>query len=61
VDLVSQLYPEYYILRVNDFDKWSKIPLNQWIYFLNTGETPDDADAPGLVEVRELLNVEPCP
>ena len=23
---VSQLYPEYYILRVNDFNKWSKVP-----------------------------------
>ena len=58
VDTVSQLYPEYYILRVNDFDKWSKVPLNQWIYFLNTGEIPDDADAPGLAEARELLNVD---
>ena len=26
---VSQLYPEYYILKVNDFNKWSKIPLEQ--------------------------------
>ena len=37
-DEVSQLYPEYYILKVNDFDRWSKVPLEQWIYFLNTGE-----------------------
>ena len=57
VDTVSQLYPEYYILRVNDFNKWSKIPLEQWIYFLNTGEIPDDADAPGLGEARKRLNV----
>ena len=39
VDAVSDLYPEYYILKVNDFNKWSKVPLEQWIYFLNTGET----------------------
>ena len=52
VDTVSQLYPEYYILRVNDFDKWSKYPLEQWIYFLNTGDIPEDADAPGLGEAR---------
>lgn len=57
VDTVSQLYPEYYILRVNDFDKWSKVPLEQWIYFLNTGEIPDDADAPGLCEAREHLKL----
>ena len=33
VNTVSELYPEYYILKVNDFNKWSKVPLEQWIYF----------------------------
>lgn len=47
VDAVSELYPEYYILKVNDFNKWSKVPLEQWIYFLNTGKIPADANAPG--------------
>lgn len=55
---VSQLYPEYYILRVNDFNHWSKVPLEQWIYFLNTGEIPDDATAPGLKEARERLKLD---
>ena len=58
VDTVSQLYPEYYILRVNDFDKWSKYPLEQWIYFLNTGDIPEDADAPGLGEARKRLVID---
>ena len=58
VDTVSQLYPEYYILRVNDFDKWSKVPLDQWIYFLNTGFIPDDATAPGLTEARNRLQLD---
>ena len=57
VDAVSDLYPEYYILKVNDFDKWSKVPLEQWIYFLNTGNIPDDATAPGLGEAREKLRL----
>ena len=52
---VYQLYPEYYILKVNDFNQWSKVPLEQWIYFLSTSEIPDDADAPGLKEAREKL------
>ena len=46
VDAVSDLYPEYFILKVNDFNKWSKVPLEQWIYFLNTSEIPHDATAP---------------
>ena len=58
VSEVSQLYPEYYILKVNDFNQWSKVPLEQWIYFLNTGEIPDDATAPGLPEAREHLKLD---
>ena len=58
VDAVSDLYPEYYILKVNGFNKWSKVPLEQWIYFLNTGNIPADATAPGLEEAREKLRLE---
>ena len=53
---VYQLYPEYYILKVNDFNTWSKVPLEQWLYFLSTSEIPEDADAPGLKEAREKLD-----
>lgn len=55
VSEVYQLYPEYYILKVNGFNRWSKVPLEQWIYFLSTSDIPDDADAPGLQEAREIL------
>lgn len=57
VDAVSDLYPEYFILKVNDFNKWSKVPLEQWIYFLNTAEIPHDATAPGLDEARQKLQL----
>lgn len=58
VDHVSQLYPEYYILKVNDFNQVAKSPLDEWIYYLNTGNIPDSATAPGLSEVREHLKLE---
>lgn len=58
VSEVSDLYPEYFILKVNDFNKWSKTPLDQWIYFLNTGEIPEEATAPGLGEAREKLKLD---
>ena len=57
IDEVYQLYPEYYILKVNDFNRWSRVPLDQWLYFLSTSEIPDDADAPGLPEAREKLQL----
>lgn len=57
VDEVYQLYPEYYILKVNDFNHWSRVPLDQWLYFLCTSDIPDDADAPGLKEAKLKLQV----
>jgi len=58
VDTVSQLYPEYYILKVNGFDQVAKSPLEEWIYYLNTGEIPSSATAPGLEEARERLKLD---
>mgnify|MGYP002587752191 FL=1 len=58
VDAVSQLYPEYYILKVNDFNQVAKSPLEEWIHYLNTGDIPDSATAPGLEEVREHLKID---
>ena len=58
VDKVSQLYPEYYILKVNDFNRIAKSPLEEWIYYLNTGDIPNTATAPGLTEARERLKLD---
>ncbi len=57
VDHVSQLYPEYYILKVNDFNRVVKSPLEEWMYYLNTGDIPDSATAPGLGQAREQLKL----
>lgn len=58
VDKVSQLYPEYYILKVNDFNRVAKTPLEEWIYYLNTGNVPENATAPGLETVKEQLKLD---
>ena len=58
VDRVSQLYPEYYILKVNDFNRVAKTPLEEWIYYLNTGNVPEHATAPGLDAVKERLKLD---
>lgn len=58
VDKVSQLYPEYYILKVNDFNRVAKTPLEEWIYYLNTGNVPENATAPGLDAVKERLKLD---
>lgn len=58
VDAVSDLYPEYYILKVNDFNRVAKNSLEEWVYYLNTGDVPQGAKAPGMEEVKEQLTID---
>lgn len=58
VNKVKQFYPKYYILKVNDFNRMPKTPLEEWIYYLNTGNGPEHATAPGLDMVKELLKLD---
>ena len=53
----GDVFPEYYVLRVNDFDKVAKTPLDEWMLFLKTGEIDAAATAKGLPEARERLRV----
>ena len=57
----GDIFPEYYVLRVNEFDKIAKTPLDEWIKFLKTGEIDKDATAKGLPEAREKLRVDSLP
>ncbi len=57
VDAVSELYPEYYILKVNDFNEKPSNLLEEWMYYLSTGDIPQDSTAPGLSEAREKLEL----
>ena len=54
----GELFPEYYVLRVNDFDKVATTPLDEWMEFLKTGKIDDNAHAAGLPEARECLRVD---
>lgn len=54
---ISDIFPEYYILKVNDFDKVAKEPLDQWMYFLRHSKLPENVIAPGLKEAGEKLKV----
>ena len=57
VDVVSELYPEYYILKVNDFKGEPRTPLEEWIYYLGTGDITNESTAPGLNEARKKLEL----
>lgn len=54
----GDIFPEYYVLRVNDFDKVAKTPLDEWIRFLKTGDIRPTDTAPGLSQAREKLRLD---
>ena len=54
-EFAGDLYPEYFLLRVDDFDNVAKNSLDEWLSFLKTGDIPKDFTAPGLPEARERL------
>ena len=56
-DDVAELFPEYYILRVNKFDDVARDGLDQWVYFLKNEDIPGNFDAKGLREAKDTLDV----
>ncbi len=54
---VSDIFPEYYLLKVNQFNDIAKNTLDEWIYFLKNDEVKDDFKAKGLKEANDVLDI----
>jgi len=54
---VSEIFPEYYILKVNNFDDIANDTLDEWIYFLKNSEIKKEFKAKGLKKAAEKLDV----
>jgi len=55
-EYVHQIYPEYYLIKVNQFNDVAKDTLDEWIYFLKNEEIKDNFHAKGLLEAKEKLD-----
>ena len=53
--LPAEIFPEYFLIRVNEFNKVAVTPLEEWIEYLKTGIIRPDTKAPGLEEARQKL------
>ena len=51
----AELFPEYFIIKVNNFDDVAKNSLDEWIYYLKNTELPERFKARGLKKVEERL------
>ena len=54
---VSALYPEYYLIKINQFNDVAKDTLDEWIYFLKHEEIKAHFTAKGLQAAREKLDI----
>ncbi|MEI6209321.1 MAG: Rpn family recombination-promoting nuclease/putative transposase [Desulfuromonadales bacterium] len=54
---VSEIFPEYFILKVNDFNDLAEDSLDQWIYFLKNSEIKNEFEAKGLKKAAVELDI----
>jgi len=58
---VYQLFPEYYLIKVNNFDEVAKDTLDEWIYFFKTEEIKPTFRAKGLQKAKQELDIMKLP
>ena len=54
---IADIFPEYYLLKVNNFNNIAKDTLDEWIYFLKNSEVKDSFKAKGLKEAGEVMDI----
>lgn len=57
----GELFPEFYVIKVNQFDDIAKDTLDEWIYYLKNSEIKPGSKAKGLKEAREKLLADKLP
>ena len=51
----QDIFPEYYIIRVNEFNSVATTPIEEWLDYLKNNRIKDDTSTPGLKEARKKL------
>ena len=58
IQQVYEIFPEYYVIKVNNFDDVAKDTLDEWIYFLKKSQIKEEFTAQGLAEAKANLLVD---
>jgi len=56
-DKIYQIFPEYYLIKVNNFNNIAKDSLDEWIYFLKNEEIKENFKAKGLKKAKQELDI----
>ena len=54
---IHHLFPEYYLLRINNFNDVATNSLDEWIYFLKNAEIKDEFKAKGIQKARKAFSL----
>jgi len=51
----GEFYPEYYLIKLGNFNEVAKNTLDEWVYYLKNNQIRDDFTAQGIGKAREIL------
>lgn len=54
---IADIYPEYYLIEIRNFNNSAKDTLDEWIYFLKNEQVEDGFTAKGLTQAKAVLDV----
>ncbi len=54
---INDIYPEYYLIRINNFNRIATTSLDEWIYFLKNEEIKDEFKAKGIQKARQTFSL----
>lgn len=52
----AEVFPEYYLIRVNAFNKIAQSHLEEWMRYFKDGDIDENTTAPGLMEAKHRLD-----
>lgn len=58
IEKIADIFPKYYLLKVNNFNKVAENTLDEWVYFLKNSEVKDEFRAKGLDKAKKKLTYE---
>ena len=56
-DQLHHIFPEYYLIRINNFNDIAATTLDEWIYFLKNEEIKDEFKAKGLQKAKKAFSL----
>ena len=54
---INNIFPEYYLIRINNFNRIATTSLDEWIYFFKNEEIKDEFKAKGIQKAKQSFSL----